>query len=142
MILFLYQKIRSKFQSKTIPEKKEEKQMEFVTGRKEQTTYSYTQLFAGDLEGQEVCVRGAIHNIRNMGEIQFVILRRAEGLLQCVEEEDSKAFAKEALKDGDTVEITGILRKEERAPGGYELRVTGVKLLSQPAAPMPLPIAK
>ena len=142
MHLFLYQKIRSKFQSKTIPEKKEEKQMEFVTGRKEQTTYSYTQLFAGDLEGQEVCVRGAIHNIRNMGEIQFVILRRAEGLLQCVEEEDSKAFAKEALKDGDTVEITGILRKEERAPGGYELRVTGVKLLSQPAAPMPLPIAK
>src|SRR5699024_2301812 len=41
-----------------------------------------------------------------------------------------------------SVEAEGIIRKEERAPHGVELRLTGLKVLSEPAAPLPLAISK
>ena len=40
------------------------------------------------------------------------------------------------------MEAEGISRREARAPGGTELRLTGLRVLSQPVEPMPLPISK
>ena len=34
-----------------------------------------------------VKMNGAVHTIRHMGEVAFVILRKAEGMVQCVYEE-------------------------------------------------------
>ena len=40
------------------------------------------------------------------------------------------------------VVVTGTLRDEPRAPGGVELAARAVKVLSRPAEPMPVPVAK
>ena len=57
--------------------------MEFLTGVKEKETVGIRQILAGAYTGKTVKVHGAVHNIRDMGEVAFVILRKAEGLV-CV----------------------------------------------------------
>ena len=92
--------------------------------------------------GKTVKVNGAIHTIRDMGNVAFIILRKREGLIQCVYEEGLSNFSLKDLKEADTVEVTGALAESEKAPNGIEIRLTDITVLSEPAEPMPLPIAK
>lgn len=116
--------------------------MEFMTGVKKPDTLELQELYEESMVGKTVRVNGAVHTIRDMGEVAFVILRKRGGLLQCVYEEETAGFDLKDLKEAATVEAEGILEKEERAPGGIEIRLTGMKILSLPDAPMPLPVAK
>ena len=116
--------------------------MEFMTGVKKPDTLELQELYEESMVGKTVRVSGAVHTIRDMGEVAFVILRKRDGLLQCVYEEETAGFDLKDLKEAATVEAEGILEKEERAPGGIEIRLTGMKILSLPDAPMPLPVAK
>ncbi len=87
-------------------------------------------------------VHGAVHNIRDMGEVAFVILRKAEGLVQCVYEEGKCPFPLKDLKEESAVEVTGLVTREGRAPHGFELRLADIRVLSEPAQPMPIAINK
>ena len=115
--------------------------MEFVTGVTKRDDWCIADLAAAP-EHSRGKIRGAVHNIRNMGEISFLILRRYDGLVQCIFEEMNSGFSLRSLKEGATVEAEGISRRESRAPGGTELRLTGLRILSEPVEPMPLPISK
>ena len=46
------------------------------------------------------------------------------------------------LKEAATIEVEGTVKPEERAPHGFEIRLDKIKVLSEPAAPMPLAISK
>ena len=116
--------------------------MEFMTGVKKTDLLELPELQDKSVVGQTVKVNGAVHTIRDMGDVAFVVLRKRDGLLQCVYEEGKAGFDLRDLKEAATVEIEGVLKEEERAPGGIELRIRGLKILSSPCAPMPLPIAK
>lgn len=116
--------------------------MEFLTGVKKQDTLEISQLLDGSHEGTEVKVSGAVHTIRDMGEMAFVILRKREGLLQCVFEEGVTDFDLKDLKEASAVEVEGTVAKEDRAPNGIEIRLKKIKVLSQPADTMPLAISK
>ncbi|MCD8223437.1 MAG: aspartate--tRNA(Asn) ligase [Clostridiales bacterium] len=116
--------------------------MEFQTGVKEKETLGIAQVLAGDYDGKTVRMNGAVHNIRDMGEVAFVILRKAEGLVQCVYEEGKSGFDLKDLKEESAVEATGMVAQEERAPHGFELRLRGIRVLSEPAEILPLAINK
>ena len=116
--------------------------MEFVTGVKKKETLELSELLEEGRIGTEVKVNGAIHTIRDMGTIAFIILRKREGLVQCVYEEDISKFDLKDVKEADTVEVTGVLVESAKAPNGIEIRLGELKILSEPAEPMPLPIAK
>lgn len=116
--------------------------MKVMRGVTKKETLEISELLAGEYEGQEVKVNGAVHTIRDMGDVAFVILRKREGLLQCVWEEGVTEFDIRSLKEASAVEVTGILRSEERAPQGVELRMREIRILSVPAEPMPLQISK
>ncbi len=116
--------------------------MDFMTVVKKADTLELGELLDKALIGQSVKVNGAIHTIRHMGDVAFVILRKRDGLLQCVYEEGTAGFELKDLKEAAAIEAEGVLEEEERAPGGIEIRMTGVKILSQPSAPMPLAISK
>lgn len=116
--------------------------MEFVTGIKEKETLELSELLAEGMAGNTVKVNGFIHTIRDMGNVAFLILRKREGLIQCVFEEGITNFSLKDLKEADTVEVTGILVDSEKAPGGVEIRLSEIKILSEPADSLPLPIAK
>lgn len=116
--------------------------MNYMTGVLQKETLEISQIMQGDFEKKTVTVNGAIHTIRDMGEVAFIILRKREGLLQCVFEQGVTNFDLQDLKEGATVEVQGIVRKEDRAPNSFELRLKEVKVLSQPSAAMPIPISK
>ena len=116
--------------------------MEFLTGVKEKATIGIREILSGDYVGKTVKMNGAVHNIRDMGEFAFIILRKAEGLVQCVYEEGKTEFDLKDLKEESAVEVTGVIALEERAPQGFELRLTGIRVLSEPAETMPIAINK
>ena len=116
--------------------------MEFVTGVKKKETLELSELLEEGRIGTEVKVNGAIHTIRDMGTVAFIILRKREGLVQCVYEEGVSKFNLKDVKEADTVEVSGMLERSEKAPNGIEIRLGELKILSEPAEPMPLPIAK
>lgn len=118
--------------------------MEFVKGIKEKDTLEITDILTGEWIGKEVKIRGAVHTIRDMSEFSFVVLRKYDGLVQCVYDTNTKDFDIKSLREGSTIEATGIVAAEERAPGGFEVRLTEIKVLSVPAQDtvMPIPISK
>ncbi len=121
--------------------------MKVVSGMREKRDKDLAQIKKGlqeaNLMEAEVTVRGAVHSIRDMGEFLFLVLRRYDGILQCVAEKTGENTLPE-LREGMTVEVSGRVRQEERAPGGIELAAEGIRLLSQPEpdSAMPLPIGK
>ena len=116
--------------------------MEFIEGVREKAVTEIRQILSGGCEGREVRVNGAVHTIRSMGEVAFVVLRKAGGLVQCVYEEGLTNFDIRNLKEESAVEVTGTVKREERAPGGYEIRLKELRVLSQPAAPLPIAVSK
>ncbi len=116
--------------------------MDFLTGVSQKDTVEVHQILEGDYIGKSVKMDGAIHNIREMGDVAFVILRKAEGLVQCVYEAGQTDINLKDLKEEDTVEVTGTVAEEERAPLGFEIKLESVKVLSEPAEVLPLAINK
>lgn len=116
--------------------------MKFVTGTKEKRTIELWQLLEQDMEGKSVKIQGAVHTIRNMGEVSFVVLRSREGLIQCVYEGGKTDFDIKGLQEASSVEAIGLVKREPRAPHGLEIRLSGLRVLSEPAAPLPLAISK
>ena len=124
-------------------EEKEEKNMEYLTGVKPKETKEISELLEQAEAGTKVKVNGAVHTIRDMGTVAFVILRKREGLLQCVYEEGSADFELKDIKEAATVEVEGVLEENEKAPNGIEIRMESVKILSEPEDEMmPLAISK
>jgi len=80
--------------------------------------------------GQEVTLRGWVYNWRKKGKIRFIILRDGFGYLQCVvfrpEVEETVWEAAVALTQESSVEITGVVAEDQRAPGGFELKVQNI----------------
>ena len=116
--------------------------MEFLDGTWKKEISSWEDLLGESLLNQEVVLEGAVHSIRNMGDVAFVILRRREGLFQTVVENEKADISVHDLKEAMTVRVKGILHEEKRAPHEREIRIRGVEILSQPAEPMPLAIDK
>ena len=120
----------------------EDEEMEFLNGIYKKEVTEWDELLGTSLLNQEVILEGAVHSIRNMGDVAFVILRRREGLFQTVVENEKANLSVHDLKEAMTLRVKGILNEEERAPHGREIRIREVEILSAPAEPMPLAIDK
>ena len=116
--------------------------MEFMTGVKEKETLELSELLEEGRLGEEVKVNGAVHTIRDMGTVAFVILRKREGLVQCVYEEGVTKFNLKDLREAAKVEVTGKLTESEKAPNGIEIRLSEIKVLSMPKDSLPLAVSK
>ena len=91
--------------------------------------------------GEEVRVQGWLHNKRSSGKLQFLILRDGSGFAQAVLAKaavSAEAWAAaEGMGQESSLEATGRVREDKRAPGGYELDVTGLVVL-QPVHDYPI----
>lgn len=116
--------------------------MEFMTGVKKKDVLSPKEILEGDYVGKKVRINGSVHTIRDMGEISFVVLRKKEGLVQCVYEEGKTEFPVRELKEESAVEVEGTVVKEKRAPFGFEIHLEKIEVLSVPTKAMPIPVSK
>ncbi|MEW6543499.1 MAG: asparagine--tRNA ligase [Nitrospirota bacterium] len=91
--------------------------------------------------GREVTIRGWLRHRRSSGKIHFLIVRDGTGDIQAVVSKGTvgeEAFGQAArLTQESSLIVTGTLRQEPRAPGGYELDATRVETL-QLAEPFPI----
>lgn len=53
--------------------------MEYLTGKTEKKTLGIQDILAGEYEGKEVTVNGAVHKIRDMGDVAFVVFEKERG---------------------------------------------------------------
>jgi len=94
-----------------------------------------------DHVGQDVRISGWLYNKRSSGKIKFLLVRDGTGVVQSVLVKSDLPEDVFALYDDLTQEsslmVTGKIREESRAPGGYELSVTNVEIV-QIAEPYPI----
>jgi asparaginyl-tRNA synthetase len=105
------------------------------------TTISIEQ--AGKYDGQEVTIRGWLYNLRESGKLMFPIFRDGTGIIQgvCALKENPEAFAAlKGLTQESSVIVTGKIRAEQRAPGGFEMGVTKIQILQKVSEAQPYPI--
>src|SRR5579885_1499200 len=98
---------------------------------------------AGRYDAQEVTIRGWLYNLRESGKLLFPIFRDGTGIIQgvCAVKESPEAFeALKGLTQESSVIVTGKIRAEKRAPGGYEIGVSSVEVLQKVSETTPFPI--
>ena len=72
-----------------------------------------------------------------------MILRKREGLLQCVYEKGTADFKLKDIREASTIEVEGVLTENDKAPGGIEILMKKLIILSLPEEEMlPLPVSK
>src|SRR5256714_14396508 len=99
----------------------------------------------GTREGQGVTVRGWLYNLRESGKLLFPIFRDGSGLIQGVVPKSAvppEVFDRvKQLTQESAVIVTGKVRADKRAPGGYELDVLDVQVLQRVSEDDPFPIS-
>jgi len=80
----------------------------------------------------EVSIRGWVHRERGSNKLKFIVLRDSSQIIQCVLKKDS--FEKQwdeidHIQIEASLEITGTIKEDKRAPTGYELQVKEYKLI-------------
>jgi asparaginyl-tRNA synthetase len=87
----------------------------------------------GDKAGGAATVRGWLYNKRSSGKIQFLIVRDGTGYLQAVvakAEVPAEVWeAAQSATQESSLAVTGSVRAEPRAPGGYEMTASAVEIL-------------
>lgn len=117
--------------------------MEYMTGTLADGTTPYREFKQN--EGKVVSVKGAIHNIRDMSDFAFIILRTARELIQCVySPEFSDYRLAENVVEQASAKVTGKVVKSETRDGSerFELQIHDIEILSVPAAIPPVVISK
>ena len=89
----------------------------------------------GDHVGASVTIKGWLHNRRSSGKIHFLVIRDGTGFLQVVmgkKDVDEATFAvADHLSQESAVIVTGTVRADERAAGGYELIASGLEVVNE-----------
>ena len=98
----------------------------------------------GQHEGQTVTIRGWLYNLRASGKLLFPIFRDGSGIIQGVvakQQVSPELFdAIKGLTQESSVIVTGKVRADQRAPGGYELDVTDATVVQRVNPDDPYPI--
>ena len=96
----------------------------------------------GQHDGKEVTIRGWLYNLRESGKLLFPIFRDGTGIVQGVASLKEHPAAFEALRgltQESSVIVTGTVRADARAPGGYELGITAADVVQRVAKETPYP---
>lgn len=84
--------------------------------------------------GKEIELSGWVTHKRSSGKIRFIVMRDGTGICQCVLVKNNltdEVFAKfDELTQESAFSVFGLVKKEERAPGGYEIEVKDLNIIS------------
>ena len=98
----------------------------------------------GKHDGQSVTIRGWLYNLRESGKLLFPQFRDGSGVIQGVVPKNAVApevfEAIKTLTQESSVIVEGKVRADKRAPGGYELDVSGVQVVQRVPESEPYPI--
>ncbi len=93
-------------------------------------------------EGEEVTLHGWLHGRRSSGKLHFLQLRDGTSTIQCVVFKGN--VTPETFQEADhlpqetSLAVTGLVKKDERSPIGFELDVRSLRVFARPAREFPL----
>jgi asparaginyl-tRNA synthetase len=94
-------------------------------------SWVYIEDLGGHL-GEEITLKGWLYNRRSSGKVHFLLIRDGTGVCQCVasiNDLGAEAFAAaDHLGQETSLEVTGRVREDKRAPGGRELTITSLQV--------------
>ncbi|GMO49516.1 MAG: aspartate--tRNA(Asn) ligase [Termitinemataceae bacterium] len=105
-----------------------------------QRSISMERILARDLKAaadsgkKDIFLMGWVHRIRELGAVNFVVLRDRSGLFQAVFDKKIEMTLESVVK------VEGEAALNEKAPGGAELRVTNLEVLSAAASDLPFQV--
>ncbi|MBC7114538.1 MAG: nondiscriminating aspartyl-tRNA synthetase [Archaeoglobi archaeon] len=101
----------------------------------------YSNEISPEMDGETVRVAGWVHEIRDLGGIVFIVLRDREGILQIT---IPRALGEELMKVArslsreSVISVLGKVKKEGKAPNGFEILPERIEVLNRAATPLPL----
>ncbi len=94
--------------------------------------------------GQEVLIQGWLYNLRESGKLLFPLFRDGTGILQGVVVKSAVApevfECARGLTQESSVRVTGKVRQDQRAQGGFELEVSDLEIIQSVPTDNPYPI--
>ena len=87
-------------------------------------------------QGQTVKMQGFLHARRDLGGVQFLVLRDVSGITQCV------GSGLHLPLTESSIEVTGTVKAHPKAPGGFEVQVQDFRVISAATEPAPVEIPK
>ena len=106
----------------------------------------YTSEITENDDGLEVTLYGWIHEIRDLGGIVFLVLRDREGFAQITLPKKKVLpevfeLAKKVRRES-VVRVDGVVKREPKAPGGFEIIPKRIEVLNEADAPLPLEVTE
>jgi len=96
-------------------------------------------------QGDKVIIKGWLYDKRALGKIRFLVLRDVTGRVQIVGvkgETDEKVFEKmDKISRESVLEIHGEIKDSKQAPGGKEIAIDKIELISESEEPLPIDIS-
>jgi nondiscriminating aspartyl-tRNA synthetase len=89
-----------------------------------------------EYEGKEALIKGRVFNIRNLGNIVFLVVQDYTGTIQVVVDKSIE------VKTGDAVVITGLVKKDVRAKSGFEMKGEKLEVVSKNTEELPIDLSK
>ncbi len=95
---------------------------------------------------REILLYGWVHEIRDLGGLVFIILRDREGFVQItlpkkVVSKEIFKYAKK-IKRESVIKVVGVVKKEPKAPSGFEVIPKSIEVLNEAEVPLPLDVAE
>lgn len=87
-------------------------------------------------EGTTVRLQGFVHTRRDLGGVQFVILRDWSGVVQCVGQHLDLPLSE------SSIEVIGQVQAQSKALGGYEVQIESFTVINAATQPPPVEIPK
>ena len=87
--------------------------------------------------GETVTLQGWLHWKRNLGGIQFALLRDRSGIVQLVVDKAVDLPIAESC-----LQVSGQVVQNPKAPGGYEVVANGIEYFAKAIQPSPIEIPK
>jgi asparaginyl-tRNA synthetase len=86
-------------------------------------------------DGEDVMLEGWLYNARSSGKIRFLIIRDGTGIVQGVASKadvgDETFELIDTLTQETSLRVIGMVRKDDRAPGGYELQLKTLEVVGR-----------
>jgi len=105
-------------------------------------THFIEELNAG-MEGREVALVGWVHEVRELGNLKFLLLRDTSGIVQIIGkrgEVSDEVLRSMSLPKESVVRVTGTLKLSSNAKGGFEVLAKSVENLNPLSTMIPFEV--
>ncbi|MFH1505642.1 MAG: asparagine--tRNA ligase [archaeon] len=80
----------------------------------------------------KVAIRGWVYRERGSNKVRFLIIRDSTNIIQCVIKPDNQCWEESQKTPIETsVELEGVIKKDDRAPTGYEIAIETIKIIGE-----------